>query len=93
MDTELQQGIERAAAILRAAGATEVFVFGSAARGLVREGSDVDLAVTGLPPRPFFRAMADAGEALGRALDLLDLDEPNPFTRYLIREGQLRRVG
>jgi hypothetical protein len=37
--------------------------------------------------------MAAAHEALGRPLDLVDLDVENPFTRYLKEEGELQRVG
>jgi predicted nucleotidyltransferase len=84
--------IEKAAAALKAAGAREVYLFGSTARGIMRENSDVDQAVSGLPPEVFFRAMAAAHDALGRPLDLIDLDEDNPFTRYLKDEGELQRV-
>ncbi len=93
LDGEITGLIQKAAAGLRAAGAREVYVFGSAASGTLRQNSDVDMAVSGLPPEVFFRAMARASEVLGRPLDLLDLDEDSPFTRYLKREGELRRVG
>jgi len=90
---EITRLIARAAASLEAAGTREVYVFGSAAQGTLREDSDVDMAVSGLPPKVFFRAMAIASDALGRPLDLVDLDEDTAFTRYLKREGELRRVG
>ena len=93
MNDELSGLIEKAAAALRAAGAREVYVFGSATRRGLRDSSDVDMAVSGLPPEAFFRAMANTSDALGRPLDLVDLDEDNAFTRYLKREGELRRVG
>ena len=92
MDDEMRQLIEEAAAVLKAAGAREVHVFGSTAQGTLREDSDVDLAVSGLPPEVFFRAMAQASDVLRRPLDLIDLDEATPFTRYLKEEGVLRRV-
>ncbi|OGG51488.1 MAG: hypothetical protein A3F84_08670 [Candidatus Handelsmanbacteria bacterium RIFCSPLOWO2_12_FULL_64_10] len=84
--------IVQAAAALRAAGAREVYVFGSAASGTTREDSDVDLAVSGLPPQVFFKAMGEAGDILRRPVDLIDLDEENPFTQYLKEEGELQRV-
>lgn len=93
MPEEIEGLIEGAAAALKAAGAREVYVFGSAAKGRLRENSDVDMAVSGLPPEMFFRAMAAAHDALGRPLDLVDLDQDNPFTRYLKDEGELQRVG
>jgi predicted nucleotidyltransferase len=93
MAEEIEHLIEQAAAALKAAGAREVYVFGSAAKGALRENSDVDLAVSGLPPEVFFRAMGAAHDALKRPLDLVDFDQDNPFTRYLKRKGKLVRVG
>ena len=77
MKEELRTRIARAAAVLKEFGAREVYVFGSAATGAMRAESDVDLAVAGLPPEVFFKAMVQAADALGRetALDILDLDE------------------
>ena len=93
MPEKMERLIEEAAAALKAAGAREVYVFGSAAKGELRDNSDVDMAVSGLPPEVFFRAMGKASRALRRPVDLVDLDEDNPFTRYLKEEGELRRVG
>jgi len=92
MDKKKRQQIDKAGAVLKAAGAREVYLFGSMSRETSREGSDVDLAVSGLPPEVFFRAMGKAGDCLGQQIDLVDLDEENPFTRYLKKEGELERV-
>jgi len=89
---DLMARIRKAAEALKAFGAKEVYVFGSAATGKMREYSDIDLAVSGLPPEKFFPAMGKAGDALDRELDLVDLDEDNPFTRYLKEEQELVRV-
>jgi len=59
----------------------------------MREDSDIDLAVSGLPPEKFFHAMGNAGDILRRPFDLVDLDEINPFTRYLKEEKELQSVG
>jgi predicted nucleotidyltransferase len=83
---DLKEEIGKAAAALRAAGAREVYLFGSAARGNLRENSDIDMAVSGLPPKRFFHAMGEVSRIFNRSLDLIDLDEDNPFTRYL-KEG------
>lgn len=88
----MQAAIQRAAEALKAAGAEEVYVFGSVLSARFDRHSDVDMAVSGLPPNVFFQAMARAESALGRTLDLLDLDERSPLARYLRRKGKLQRV-
>lgn len=93
MAEELEVLVARAAAAVKSAGAREVYLFGSAARGEAGEDSDVDLAVAGLPPAVFFRAMGAARRILGRPVDMVDLDESNPFTEHLLASGSLRRVG
>ena len=92
MDADLQERLKQAAAALREAGAKEVYVFGSAARGELDEWSDVDLAVSGLPPEVFFVTMARVGDILRRQVDLIDLDYRDPFTDYLREKGELVRV-
>ena len=93
MSDEPKQLVQRAAAELKAAGAREVFAFGSATRGQLAAGSDVDLAVSGLAPGLFYRLGARISDLLGRNVDLIDLDKPTPFTRYLREENELVRVG
>ena len=54
-----KESLTAAAGLLRSLGATEVYVFGSAAKGEPQAGSDLDLAVSGLPPQVnFFRPSA-----------------------------------
>jgi len=78
--------------LLRDMGANEVFVFGSATKGGLRPDSDIDMAVTGLPSRVYFSAVSQASDILGRPVDLVDLDDPSPLVRYLLRSGELVRV-
>ena len=93
MSTETNILIQRAAAELKTAGATEIYVFGSAAKGTDDAASDLDLAVSGLPPSVFYRMGAQVSDLIGRSVDLIDLDINTPFTRYLRRENELVRVG
>jgi predicted nucleotidyltransferase len=92
MIDRLRSSIEAAADILKTFGAAEVYVFGSAAHGTLRAESDVDLAVSGLPPAVFFRAASKVADALGRPADLVDLDDESPAVKYLRTSGQLVRV-
>ena len=41
----------------------------------------------------FYRAGARVTELVGFDVDLVDLDSPTPFTRYLREENELVRVG
>ncbi|HEY3457014.1 MAG TPA: nucleotidyltransferase domain-containing protein [Bryobacteraceae bacterium] len=84
--------LEAAASLLIRLGATEVFVFGSATKDALRPGSDIDLAVRGLPPSVYFSAASKAADLLSRPVDLVDLDDPTPIVRYLLGSGELVRV-
>jgi predicted nucleotidyltransferase len=93
MSDSVVNSIEQLVAVLKESGAKTVYVFGSAAKGTMRNDSDVDLAVSGLPPENFFKALSADISLLDRSVHLIDLDEVTPFTRYLIEEGELQRVG
>ncbi len=93
MDEHVERDISLATRILKAAGATEIYVFGSAATGRMRPESDIDLAVRGLAPEHYFRVGGQVMLAVSRPVDILDLDSPSPFTEFLERKGRLRRVG
>lgn len=50
------------------------------------------MAVRGLPPARYFVAASKAADALGRPVDLMDLDVSTPTVRYVLRSGELVRV-
>jgi predicted nucleotidyltransferase len=87
-----QNVIGAAAKLLRQMGATQVFIFGSAAKGTARPDSDVDMAVRGLPSRIYFSAVSKVSDLVGRPVDLVDLDDPTPLVRYLLGSGDLVRI-
>ncbi|HKV10967.1 MAG TPA: nucleotidyltransferase domain-containing protein [Thermoanaerobaculia bacterium] len=89
---KIDELLKKGASLLRAAGAREVYLFGSMAEGREREDSDVDLAVSGLPPEIFYATMARLSNLFERDVDLVDLDDPSPFVAYLKEKGGLRRV-
>jgi predicted nucleotidyltransferase len=50
------------------------------ARGEFGQGSDIDLAVAGVPPEAFFRAGAEIERAAsGFKVDLIPLESATPF--------------
>ena len=89
---KLQKDLSVAIEILKRFGATEIFLFGSLARGTSVEVSDIDLATVGLPKDRFFAAYGELLMRLDHQFDLIGLDYENEFTRRLRSEGPLRRV-
>jgi predicted nucleotidyltransferase len=88
-----KEAVAVAAKLLRDLGASQVFMFGSAAKGELRRDSDIDIAVSGLPSRVFFAALNQVSDLVGRSIDMVDLDDDTPRVRYLRSHGQLIRVG
>ena len=93
MTPQTKATVDRIVEMLKGFGAKEVYLFGSAARGQMHEDSDLDFAVSGLPPRDFYRAVTRAMRAAGSPVDVVDLDLATPFTRHLREENELLRVG
>ena len=79
--------------ILKEAGCTHVFLFGSLTAGKVRDGSDIDLAIRGCPKGRFFHLLGKLLLELDHSVDLVSLDRQDAFARYLEKEGELLRVG
>lgn len=88
----IDPAVVQAAEALVSAGAREVYVFGSATQNALGKNSDIDFAVVGLRPESYFHAMVMAEDAAHRTIDLLDLEEDSPFTKFLKKKGQLVRV-
>lgn len=88
-----RRSLKQAVEILKAAGCTDVFVFGSGVTGQVRDNSDLDLAVRGCPKGKFFHILGQLLLELDYPVDLISLDSQDAFARYLDEEGELVRVG
>ena len=89
----IRKEIERAIEILKEEGCSEVFLFGSAARGGHHEPADFDIAVRGCPKGRFFHVWARLFMNLSRPVDLVKLDSADPFAECLLNGGELLRVG
>jgi predicted nucleotidyltransferase len=92
MSQTVHEAIQSAVNVLKEAGAKEIYLFGSAAKGTDTSDSDIDLAVKGLPAEAFFETVGKVALAISRGFDIVDMDEPNPFVEYLETKGELRRV-
>ena len=88
----IKEDLDRAAEYLKSIGCREIYVFGSAARGDEREGSDLDIAVRGIPADRFFAVYGELMTRLSRPVDLVDLDLQQRFGEQLLADAHLRRV-
>lgn len=88
-----QRDISRAISILKEAGCTHVFLFGSLTTGKTRGESDIDLAVRGCPKDQFFHLLGRLLLELDHSVDLVDLGSQQAFACYLEEEGELLQVG
>jgi len=88
-----KKAITRATEILISLGATEVYLFGSAASDRFTRGSDIDFAVRGLPAENYYLAVGTLLGEVRHPIDLVDLNEDTPFARHLLDRGKLVRVG
>ena len=88
-----QKNIRRAAEILKGAGCTDVFLFGSLAAGNIRGESDIDLAIRGCPKGKFFHLLGRLLLDLDYPVDLVNLDSQDAFAHYLEKEGGLLQIG
>jgi predicted nucleotidyltransferase len=88
---QARAALPEAVAILKKYGVRRVILFGSLCReGRFHRGSDIDLAVEGLPPQKFFRAGADLMMALDWPVDLKPLEEVDDFFRQMIlKQGEV----
>lgn len=85
--------IDRAIQILQEEGCTEIYLFGSVATGETHSDSDIDLAIRGYSPGRFFHMLGRLMRALDHPVDIVDLNEPTIFVRYLLGSGELVRIG
>ena len=85
--------LSTAASILKNAGCTNVYLFGSQVRGVANENSDIDLGVKGLSPSLFFRTHLQLENALDVKVDLVDFDHQKSFFNLLQDIGELKQIG
>ena len=79
--------------ILKEADCTNVYLFGSQARGIANENSDIDLGVKGLSPTLFFRVHLQLENARNMKVDLVDFDYQHSFFELLQDIGELKQIG
>ncbi len=70
-------------------GAKKVLLFGSYVDNAVK-ANDIDIAVSGIPPRKFFEYYAEVSTVIKENVDIIDLEDTRPYFRDCItREGKV----
>jgi predicted nucleotidyltransferase len=88
-----QHEINKAAQFLKNEGCKSVFLFGSLVTGNIHQNSDIDIGITGLPPKKFFRVYASLDKELSHKVDLVDFDLNKDFYALLKTLGELVEIG
>ena len=88
-----QDDIKKATYFLKTEGCKDVFLFGSLVTGKMHQNSDIDIGITGLPPKKFFRVYASLDKELENKVDLVDFDLRNDFYHLLDSLGEVVKLG
>ena len=88
-----QNDIKKAAYLLKSEGCKSVFLFGSMVTGNIHQSSDIDIGITGLPPKKFFRVSASLDREITNKIDLVDFDLNSGFYDLLASLGEVVEIG
>ena len=85
--------ITKAANLLKNEGCKAVYLFGSMVTGKIHANSDIDIGITGLPPKKFFGVYAHLDRSLSNRVDLVDFDFQKDFYTLLNSLGEVVEIG
>jgi predicted nucleotidyltransferase len=88
-----RQDIDNAASLLKNEGCEAVFLFGSLVTGKIREESDIDMGIKGLPREKFLHLYSKLYFDFDNKIDLVDFDENNDFYSLLDNLGEVVQIG
>ncbi|MDR1113986.1 MAG: nucleotidyltransferase domain-containing protein [Candidatus Margulisbacteria bacterium] len=90
---DYQQDIDMASDLLKNEGCKAVYLFGSLVTGRLHKYSDIDIGISGLPERKFFKVYAKLDDCLTKKVDLVDFDENKDFFALLDSLGEVVKIG
>jgi predicted nucleotidyltransferase len=88
-----RQDIETAKNLLKNEGCEAVFLFGSMVTGKIRDDSDIDIGVKGLPRGKFLNLFGRLYFDFENKIDLVDFDADSDFFSMLDRIGEVVQIG
>ena len=88
-ETKIEKRLIIATKYLKSIGCREIILFGSLANGIADESSDIDLAISGISPRTYFKTVAVISSIVGCKVDLITIDYiPKDFKEKIRKEGR-----
>ena len=88
-----KRDLQRAVEIVHGFGCTEVYIFGSLAKGSVGKRSDIDLAIRGCPKGEFFNLYGKLMMELEHPVDVISMERQRRFAKYLEEHERLLQIG
>ncbi|MHA1649083.1 MAG: nucleotidyltransferase family protein [Candidatus Helarchaeota archaeon] len=89
LDKKIEEKIAKGIKYLKLIGCKEIILFGSLIDGTFDEHSDIDLAVSGIIPRNYFKAVVTLPSVIGHKVDLVALDYVSKdFEKKIRKEGR-----
>ena len=88
-----RKDIEMATNLLKNEGCQSIFLFGSLVTGKIRDDSDIDIGVKGLPQGKFLRLYSRLYFDFENKIDLVDFDTNSDFYSMLNRIGEVVEIG
>jgi predicted nucleotidyltransferase len=88
-----RKDIEMAANLLKNEGCEAVFLFGSMVTGKIRDDSDIDIGVKGIPEGKFLKLYSRLYFDFENKIDLVDFDNNSDFYSMLNRIGEVVEIG
>jgi predicted nucleotidyltransferase len=84
--TGIKDKITIATEYLKSIGCKEIVLFGSLVDGTADQSSDIDLAVSGISPRTYFKTVAEISSIVGWKVDLVTMDHVSKDFKKEIRK-------
>jgi len=88
-----QKDIDKATSLLKDEGCEAVFLFGSLVTGKIRDESDIDMGIKGLPREKFINLYSKLYFDFNNKIDLVDFDENDDFYSLLNNLGEVVQIG
>jgi len=88
-----RKDVETATNLLKDEGCQSVFLFGSLVTGKIRDDSDIDIGIKGLPKSKFLSLYSRLYFDFENKIDLVDFDTNSDFYSMLSSIGEVVQIG